>query len=168
MAPFIFQRWRAEEETNQMKGSISALHRTSMEQSWARKPVLQSQVSIMLDLETWHRGGMFGMYQMFFFSSLPPFTSVTAWDICACSRINLGYLLLGLALTAALVISERGKKSSKLKLQKDAGWKGKIPIGVLMKEQGIWSVQDTGSSMLKCRWPLFTGLGFHVIAPWSL
>lgn len=32
-APFLFQRWRAEEETNQMKGFISALLRTSMEQS---------------------------------------------------------------------------------------------------------------------------------------
>lgn len=46
MAPFIFRRWRAEEETNQMKGSISALLRIRMVQSWARRLVLQSQVSI--------------------------------------------------------------------------------------------------------------------------
>lgn len=42
----IYQRWRAEEETNQTKGSISASLRTNMVQSWARKPVLQSQVSV--------------------------------------------------------------------------------------------------------------------------
>lgn len=49
-APFIFQRWRADEETNQMKGFISALLRTNMAQSWARKAVLQSQVRIALNI----------------------------------------------------------------------------------------------------------------------
>lgn len=47
MARCIYQRWRAEEETNQMRGSISASLRTDMVQSWARKPVLQSQVSVL-------------------------------------------------------------------------------------------------------------------------
>lgn len=50
MAHCIYQRWRAEEETNQMKGSISASLRTNMVQSWARKPVLQSQVSVLQEM----------------------------------------------------------------------------------------------------------------------
>lgn len=49
-APFTFRRWRAEEETNQMKGFISASLRTNMVRSWARKPVLQSQVSIAFNI----------------------------------------------------------------------------------------------------------------------
>lgn len=49
-APFIFQRWKADEGTNQMKAFISALLRTNTVQSWAKKPVLQSQVSIVLNI----------------------------------------------------------------------------------------------------------------------
>lgn len=54
-APFIFPRSRAEEETNQTKGFISASLRTNTAQSWARKPVLQSQVSNLFILKRFQR-----------------------------------------------------------------------------------------------------------------